>query len=69
MVINAGLVAGSANLMNLFDLRPGRAIKVSLLASAALALRGPGARAAVAAPAGAAVALLPEDLGERAMLG
>jgi UDP-N-acetylmuramyl pentapeptide phosphotransferase/UDP-N-acetylglucosamine-1-phosphate transferase len=69
VLINAGLVAGCANLMNLFDLRPGRAIKVSLFAGAALALRGPGARAAVAAPAGAAVALLPDDVGERAMLG
>ena len=69
IAINAGLVAGGANLMNLFDLRPGRAIKVSLLASAALAAGGPAARAAVAAPVGAAIALLPEDLGERAMLG
>ncbi len=69
IVINAGLIAGSANLMNLFDLRPGRAIKVSLLASGALAAGGPTARAAVAGPAGAAIALLPEDLGERAMLG
>ena len=69
VVINAGLVAGGANLMNLFDLRPGRAIKVSLLAGAGLALSGREARAAVAAPAGAAAALLPEDLGERAMLG
>ena len=69
LVINAGLVAGGANLANLFDLRPGRAIKVSLLASAALSLRGPRARAEVAAPAGAAVALLPDDLAERAMLG
>jgi UDP-GlcNAc:undecaprenyl-phosphate/decaprenyl-phosphate GlcNAc-1-phosphate transferase len=69
LVINAGLVAGSANLANLFDLRPGRAIKVSLLASAALSLRGPAARAEVAAPAGAAVALLPDDLAERVMLG
>jgi UDP-N-acetylmuramyl pentapeptide phosphotransferase/UDP-N-acetylglucosamine-1-phosphate transferase len=67
--INAGLVAGAANLVNLFDLRPGRAIKVSLLASAALAATGAQARANVAAPAGAALALLPEDLGERAMLG
>ena len=67
--INAGLVAGAANLINLFDLRPGRAIKVSLLASAALAATGPRARASVAAPVGAALALLPEDLGERAMLG
>ncbi len=67
--INAGLVAGAANLINLFDLRPGRAIKVSLLASAALAATGAKARASVAAPTGAALALLPEDLGERAMLG
>ncbi len=69
LAINAGLVAGAANLTNLFDLRPGRAIKVSLLASAALAGTGARARAGVAAPVGAAVALLPEDLGERAMLG
>ncbi|HEX9032904.1 MAG TPA: hypothetical protein VF834_13775 [Streptosporangiaceae bacterium] len=69
VAINAGLIAGSANLLNLFDLRPGRAIKVSALASVALALAGPRARAASAAPAGAAIALLPEDLGERAMLG
>jgi UDP-N-acetylmuramyl pentapeptide phosphotransferase/UDP-N-acetylglucosamine-1-phosphate transferase len=67
--INAGLIAGAGNLVNLFDLRPGRAIKVSLLASAALAATGPQARASVAAPAGAALALLPGDLGERAMLG
>jgi len=65
----AGLVAGTANLVNLFDLRPGRAIKVSLAASAVLAATGAQARASVAAPAGAAIALLNEDLGERAMLG
>jgi UDP-GlcNAc:undecaprenyl-phosphate/decaprenyl-phosphate GlcNAc-1-phosphate transferase len=69
VVINTGLVAGGANLVNLFDLRPGRAIKVTLLASMALGFSGPGARSATAAPAGAAAALLPEDLMERAMLG
>jgi hypothetical protein len=68
LVINAGLVAGGANLLNLFDLRPGRAIKVTLGAGALLALTGRGAQAA-AAPLAAAAALLPEDLGERAMLG
>jgi UDP-GlcNAc:undecaprenyl-phosphate GlcNAc-1-phosphate transferase len=92
VAVNAGLIAGGANLLNLFDLRPGRAIKVATLAagliaggsalaggaaSPALDNDGAGARArgrlaglrAVAAPAGAALALLPEDLGERAMLG
>ena len=68
VVINAGLVAGGANLLNLFDLRPGRALKVALAGGALLATR-PAARPAVAAPAGAALALLPEDLRERAMLG
>jgi hypothetical protein len=72
VVINAGLVAGGANLLNLFDLRPGRAIKVAV-ASGALITAG-GALTSTAAltplpPVAAALALLPEDLGERAMLG
>ena len=68
-MINAGLIAGAANLVNLFDLRPGRAIKVSLLASAALAAAGPQARAERRRASRRRAALLPEDLGERAMLG
>jgi hypothetical protein len=68
-VINAGLAAGCANLINLFDLRPGRALKVTLAAGALLGATSGQARAAVAAPMGAALALLPEDLGEQAMLG
>jgi hypothetical protein len=66
VLINGALIAGSANLLNLFDLRPGRAIKVGALAALPGTLSG---SAVVAAPLGAAVALLPEDLGERAMLG
>ncbi len=69
LVINAGLAAGGANLLNLFDLRPGRAIKVALAAGAALGIASPTGGFAAAAPAGAALAVLPEDLGERAMLG
>jgi UDP-GlcNAc:undecaprenyl-phosphate/decaprenyl-phosphate GlcNAc-1-phosphate transferase len=76
VAINAGLVAGGANLLNLFDLRPGRAIKVALLATALLRLpvratagdTSAGAGIAAAA-AGSAAGLLGEDLGERAMLG
>jgi len=66
VILNAGLVAGGANLLNLFDLRPGRAIKV---AAASGVLLGAAGQDSVAAPLGAALALLPEDLGERAMLG
>ena len=68
MAINAGLVAGSANLLNLFDLRPGRAIKVALAAAARPSRAG--RRPAAPPPRqGAQRALLGEDLGERAMLG
>ncbi|GLY81730.1 hypothetical protein [Actinoallomurus iriomotensis] len=66
LLINGALVAGGANLLNLFDLRPGRAIKVGALAALPGTLSG---SAVTAAPFGAALALLPEDLGERAMLG
>ena len=116
VVINAGLVAGFANLINLFDLRPGRAVKAAVASGALIALggspgpgacqgpsaslgssaslgfsaslgpgasagagaspgrggvdaAGPGGTAALLPTLAAALALLPEDLGERAMLG
>jgi UDP-N-acetylmuramyl pentapeptide phosphotransferase/UDP-N-acetylglucosamine-1-phosphate transferase len=66
-VLTTGLVAGTANLLNLLDLRPGRAGKAGVLAAAAT-LGGP-AGGLVAGPLGATLAVLPEDLGEKVMLG
>jgi len=60
VLLGGAVIAGSANLLNLLDLRPGRALKVGGLA--ALALGQPGVAAASAV-------LLPGDLGERTMLG
>jgi UDP-N-acetylmuramyl pentapeptide phosphotransferase/UDP-N-acetylglucosamine-1-phosphate transferase len=65
-------VAAAANAVNLFDLRPGRAIKAAAFAAAPAVLRageGAGVAAVRCAGLGAALALLPEDLDERAMLG
>ncbi len=66
-VLTTGLVAGTANLVNLLDLRPGRAAKAGTLL--ALGTVGGPAGGLVAGPLGAALAVLPEDLGERVMLG
>lgn len=66
-VVGGAVVAGAANLVNLLDLRPGRALKATLLASVPL-LGGPGGTPAAAA-AGAALGVLGPDLAGRAMLG
>jgi UDP-GlcNAc:undecaprenyl-phosphate GlcNAc-1-phosphate transferase len=67
VVIGGALVAGTANLLNLFDLRPGRALKVMLLFAPAAGAGSAGRLVSVAT--GAAAALLPVDLSEQAMLG
>jgi UDP-N-acetylmuramyl pentapeptide phosphotransferase/UDP-N-acetylglucosamine-1-phosphate transferase len=68
VVADGVLIAASANLFNLFDLRPGRAGKIAVATSIATV-----ARAGVGSP-GAAIATataiaLPGDLGEQTMLG
>ena len=68
-VADAALIAGTANLVNLLDLRPGRALKVvTVTAGLLMATDAPATMVATAAAA-AAVATLPADLGERAMIG
>jgi hypothetical protein len=66
--LSAVLIAGSANLVNLFDLRPGRAGKLTLLVASGAALGGASA-GPIAAVIGATIAELPGDLRERTMLG
>ncbi len=68
--ILAGVViAGAAHAVNLLDVRPGRAAGAVLALAAPGMLRGgPGAELSAAAT-GAAAAVLPDDLGQRTMLG
>lgn len=71
VVLRASLVAGAANLVNLLDLRPGRALKVSLLIGIPLSVSraGPQAGLPAAAVVGSALVLLPGDLRAVGMLG
>lgn len=71
VVVDAALIALAANLGNLFDRAPGRTIKVGVLVYVPLAVvAGTSATGlALAVVVGAALGLLPADLGERSMLG
>lgn len=63
------VIAGSAHFVNLVDVRPGRAAGAVLALGAPGLLRGGPAGRLSAAAMGAAAAVFPDDLGERAMIG
>jgi UDP-GlcNAc:undecaprenyl-phosphate/decaprenyl-phosphate GlcNAc-1-phosphate transferase len=71
LLLGIPAAAGATNVYNLLDVAPGRAIKAFVPAALLLVLYGWHSDVAilVVAGLGAAVALLPFDLGERAMLG
>jgi UDP-GlcNAc:undecaprenyl-phosphate/decaprenyl-phosphate GlcNAc-1-phosphate transferase len=68
---SAVLIVVSINLWNALDVAPGRALKLGIVALAAVVASGLGrpVEALAAAGLGAAVGLLPFDLAERGMLG
>ena len=75
-LVGGAVIAGSANIANLLDLRPGRALKAVLLLAVPMAAVGRGTHLATAtataiagATAGAAIGALPDDLAGRSMLG
>ncbi|WP_230209155.1 hypothetical protein [Nostocoides sp. HKS02] len=76
-LVGGAVVAGTANLVNLLDLRPGRALKVTTVLGVltATSRRGEATAAGVAAgvaagaAAGAALGVLGPDLAGEAMLG
>lgn len=80
LALNTVLIAGTANLANLLDLRPGRALKATVLVAAPLSYFSCAAAKAPASPASAqrllasglnaaAITALVEDLQETTMLG
>ncbi|SMY03963.1 MULTISPECIES: hypothetical protein [unclassified Brevibacterium] len=69
VVVTGGVIAGTANLFNLLDLRPGRALKAGLLTLAFMPHKHGLTWAPGAAIAGSSAAAWPDDLDGSVMLG
>jgi hypothetical protein len=71
LLLGIPAAAGATNALNLLDVAPGRALKAFVAAAALLTMASWRSDGAIveAAGLGGALALLPLDLGERAMLG
>lgn len=69
VVVSGAMIAATANLVNLLDLRPGRALKATSLAAAPLALAPGSGGVAASAVLGASAAAADLDLAETDMLG
>ena len=68
-VLAGVVIAGTAHFVNLVDVQPGRAAGAVLALGAPGLLRGGSAGELSAVAMGAAGAVLPDDLGERTMIG
>lgn len=68
-VLAGVVIAGAAHFVNLVDVRPGAAAGAVLALGAPGLLRGGPAAELAAVAMGGAAAVLPDDLGERAMIG
>lgn len=67
-LVGGGVIAGTANLFNLLDLRPGRALKVAIALGTGLMSASRG-RTVSAAAVGAALGVVRPDLAGESMLG
>lgn len=67
VLLDTAVIAGSANFVNLLDLRPGRALKFAGASAALLGLKGKAPQSG--AIIGACLAAAPGDLAEQDMLG
>ncbi|SPF01508.1 hypothetical protein [Streptomyces sp. MA5143a] len=68
-VLAGVVIAGAAHMVNLVDVRPGRAVCATLALALPGMLREGAAGEVAAATAGAVLAVLTDDLAERTMLG